>query len=137
MERAGNETMFTRLHCSGVAPFGQFSKPWSQTRITCSELVCGSDPVTVKQCMCIVPTHYFSVHMIYCLTVIRNIGRECIECVIIAPPDVSDDLTLRNITETWRELETAVDDGLVSHLGIADVSNRLFKELYEWARVRT
>jgi len=69
-------------------------------------------------------------------TVMRNTGRERVESVIISPPDVSDDAPLRDLIVTWTALEAAVDEGLVKHVGIADVSWSLFKQLYDWARVK-
>ncbi|XP_018007404.1 glutamate--cysteine ligase regulatory subunit [Hyalella azteca] len=69
-------------------------------------------------------------------TVMKNVDRQCIESVIVAPPDVSDDSPLQDLIPTWRALEGAVHDGIVSHIGIADASYRLFKELYEWAEVK-
>jgi len=69
-------------------------------------------------------------------TVLRNTGRERLESVILSPPDVSDDAALADIGDAWRALEAAVDEGVVRHCGIADVSGRLFKQLYDWARVK-
>lgn len=69
-------------------------------------------------------------------TVLANISRERIESVIVAPPDVSDDVTLSDVTELWRSLEEAVQEGKVCRIGIADVSSRLFKQLYEFATVK-
>jgi len=67
--------------------------------------------------------------------VLKNIQRDCIESVIVSPPDVSDDVCLADIMDTWRMLETAVESGMVARLGIADISNRLFQDLYKWAKV--
>jgi diketogulonate reductase-like aldo/keto reductase len=65
----------------------------------------------------------------------KNVDRQCIQSVIVAPPDVSDDSPLQDLIPTWRALEGAVHDGIICHIGIADASYRLFKELYEWAEV--
>ncbi|KAF2354082.1 NADP-dependent oxidoreductase domain [Trinorchestia longiramus] len=69
-------------------------------------------------------------------TVMKNVQRDCLEFVIVAPPDVSDDSPLQDLMPTWRALESAVQEGIVGHIGIADASYRLFTELYEWAKVK-
>lgn len=59
-----------------------------------------------------------------------------IDTVIVTPPDISDDVTLKYMEPVWRALEDAVAGGTVGDIGLADVSTRLFMELYEWAKIK-
>ena len=58
-----------------------------------------------------------------------------IDTVIVTLPDVSDDVTLEYLEPVWLALEEAVRNGSVAYIGLADVSSRLFMELFEWAKV--
>ncbi|XP_066946067.1 glutamate--cysteine ligase regulatory subunit [Macrobrachium rosenbergii] len=69
-------------------------------------------------------------------TVITGLQLPRIDTVIVTPPDVSDDATLQYLEPVWRALEEAVANGTVVDIGLADVSARLFMELYEWAEVK-
>ncbi|XP_066157492.1 glutamate--cysteine ligase regulatory subunit [Euwallacea fornicatus] len=45
-----------------------------------------------------------------------------------------DDLSV--IKNIWKILESYVDDGSVGELGVADIEEGTFRELYEWAKVK-
>ncbi|KAG7172546.1 glutamate--cysteine ligase regulatory subunit-like [Homarus americanus] len=69
-------------------------------------------------------------------TVTTGLDLPHIDSVIVTPPDVSDDATLESLEPMWQALEDAVNRGVVTGIGLADVSTRLFTELYEWAKVK-
>nr|XP_053639021.1 glutamate--cysteine ligase regulatory subunit-like [Cherax quadricarinatus] len=69
-------------------------------------------------------------------TVSTGLDLPCIDLVIVTPPDVSDDATLESLEPMWQGLEDAVSRGTVASIGLADVSTKLFTELYEWAKIK-
>ncbi|KAK7080385.1 hypothetical protein SK128_004082 [Halocaridina rubra] len=69
-------------------------------------------------------------------TVTSGLELPHIDTVIVTPADISDDVTLKYLEPVWLALENAVVRGTVVDIGLADVSTRLFRELYEWAKVK-
>ena len=66
---------------------------------------------------------------------LRELRMINLNTVIIAPPDVSNDLTIKKLAPVWCALEDAVQRGQITNIGIADISPDLFKELHMWAKV--
>lgn len=69
-------------------------------------------------------------------TVSSSLNLPRIDLVIVTPPDVSDDATVESLEPLWKALEDAVGRGEVLSLGLADVSYQLFRDLYNWAKVK-
>ncbi|KAG0713305.1 Glutamate--cysteine ligase regulatory subunit [Chionoecetes opilio] len=69
-------------------------------------------------------------------TVSSSLNLARIDLVIVTPPDVSDDATLESLEPVWGALEAAVRRGDVMSLGLADVSYQLFRDLFNWAKVK-